>query len=161
MQLVKALGSWEQLVQDAMAKRRAMAGFFQSGSKKAITMWKAFAADEVAKKERARATLRRFSPDGRAKTKALNAWKHMLEMHYTMKGALQRLFNRQLSKCYEQWQFQMEQAKRREAGLFRALNYRLLRAFNQWLRSPSKARLATARLPPGVCVCVCVWKGTT
>ena len=61
-----------------------------------------------------RAVARMANPAG----KAFNQWASLLEGLYVMRGALKRLLNRQLSKCFESWQGRYEDAMlmRRAAG---------------------------------------------
>ena len=152
MQLVKAMGSWDQLMQDVAAKRRALAGFFSAGSKKAINAWKGFAAERRDARDRARAALVRLSPEGRKKSKGFNAWLDMLETMAMMRKAGAAIFYRKVRKALNNWDFITQQQHRIQAALFRVMNAKLLRCFNSWRKSPTKPtpmKKAVARMRNG------------
>ena len=67
--------------------------------------------------------------------KAVSAWEEYAENERTMRGALRRLFSRQLSMCFESWQEAAEVAseqKRRMRGILAGFGGPKRKALNSW-----------------------------
>ena len=101
--------------------RHALGGIFHGKLKKALNAWMATYQAELAKRAALQDTLKKMSPEGRAMLKVLNQWKPQMRDYVTMRAAVKRLNNRQLSKCFESWQAMMEELMERRARMQGAL----------------------------------------
>ena len=114
-------------------------------AKQALNKWRAVLAEIAEQRaQMGRAVARMASPAG----KAFNQWASLLEGLYVMRGALKRLLNRQLSKCFESWQARAEENLAMRDAL-RSLNptYRAMRnGFRGWLYGVEVAAARLAKL---------------
>jgi len=133
MQLVRALGSWEAMVVARECNRRALAGFFRTGSRKGLNAWKRFVKEKETQRRRTRAALIRLSPEGRAMTKALNQWAEYLSGSVaTRERALKHMLNLALSKGWRAWTARvLARANARRAMAHFAGSY-LVKAVGAW-----------------------------
>lgn len=75
----------------------------------AFNAWKEWYNDRIEWLENAERTMRALSPEGRAKRKTMNTLKHLLELLGPVRGALNRLKYRNVSKAFEKWQANLEE----------------------------------------------------
>ena len=68
------------------------------------------------------AALRKFSPEGRAMTQALNSWKARKEMHRLMLRAGAALFYAKVRKAFSSWDFIIQQQYRIAGAVQRMLH---------------------------------------
>ena len=149
IKVVRALNRWEALVVARRLLRRAAASLFHSRARVALNTWGAYVDASSAARTKLAATLRRFSPEGRAVTRAVNAWRGRVLERQQMRRAVAALAHSSSYRAWRKWAAVTALAAVLRAVFFRMRNRALVRAWGVWVRSPmvpTPAKRAASRI---------------
>ena len=134
--LKKAVNGWMERAFAPDPMHTALMRWANQKLAAAHTKWRDVVAAQREQHERMAAALRKFSPEGRAMTQALNSWKARKDMHRLMLRAGAALFYSKVKKALNNWAFVIEQTYRMQESARALMNAKLQRAFNSWLQAP-------------------------
>jgi len=122
---VRCLETWQGFAEEAIAARAKMAvalkGFLRAGEKRGLNTWHHFAVEKKAAEQRIQAVLRRASPEGTAKLKALYRIRDLASENFAMRKAVMAFVNAATVACFNTWKNVLAEKQAKEDKIRKAL----------------------------------------
>jgi protein SFI1 len=138
--LVKGINALEAHCRRRKMMQRAGAALLHSAASVALRSWEGFSDSTRTQRKRAALAMRALSPEERAKSKAVEAWRKMCSTRAVMRRGGAAFCRRASFRALQCWREGAFTSMRRRTLLMRAFPFHLHAAFERWRRS----RLPTA-----------------